>query len=232
MEHADDLAVEFEQPWAEVLEGLPGAGPVGGDAGLGQVGAGVEAIHTGAFARRDQPPADEGDEQQADTRDGEPDRREVKHPEAARAGALAKAGDDQVGRGADEGRHAAEDRPERQRHQHAGGRQAAAVRHLDGDRHEQGQRADVVHERGKQRAKAAEGGDRCDRPCGFGNQVVGQEIDRTGRLEAARKDEDAGDRDDRRVAKAVKRRRRRHQPGEDAGEQRAHGDHVVPPFPP
>ena len=87
------------------------------------------------------------------------DRREVEHAERLAEHLLAHARDDDVRRGADQGDDAAEQRAERHRHQQRGGRGAGAARELKGDRHQHGERADILDEGREQRDRADESND-------------------------------------------------------------------------
>ena len=158
------------------------------------------------------------------------DRQEVEHGKTVQPfAAVAETGDDQVRRGADEGGGAAEDGAEGKRHEHLARGQPEPAGELDGDRHEQGQRADIVHEAGQHRSQRHQRAD-ADGRAGFGRQHhPGERVHRTRGLQPAAEHEHAGYRDHGRVPEPGKGLVGRHQPGHHAGEQRTGGHHVVAP---
>lgn len=118
----------------------------GNDAYLAEVVAGLESTHVIFLPHRHQAPADQADEEHANDGHREADRGEIENGVLTHPGFGAKPRDDQVGRRADQGDHAAENGRERQRHQHPARRQVLFRRHLQGDGHQQGKRANIVHE--------------------------------------------------------------------------------------
>ena len=88
------------------------------------------------------------DGEEGDAGDGDPEAhgREVEHPERLAGHLAPHPRHDDVGRRADQRRQSAEQRPEGQRHQQPGRGLAGPARDLEGDRHEDGERADVLHE--------------------------------------------------------------------------------------
>ena len=227
---ADHLHADLVQGPLDLAQGHGGNLAVRGDTGLGQVGAGLESLDARLFARRHQPPADEHDEQHAGQGHRPADRQEVEHGKTVQPfAAVAETGDDQVRRGADEGGGAAEDGAEGERHEHLARRQPEPAGELDGDRHEQGQRTDIVHEAGQHRSQRHQHADTQGRP-GLGRQHhPGERVHRARGLQSAAEHEHAGYRHHGRVTETGKGLVGRHQPGHHAGEQRTGGHHVVPP---
>ncbi len=180
--HGDHLGVGFVEQLLDLAQGLALGHATFLDPGLGQVVAGIEAGGIADLASGDQAPAEQGDEQHAGQRHGDTDRAEVEHGEGAVAVLCAKAGDDQVRWRADQRGHAAEDGAEGQRHEDAPRRHFQARGDLQGDGHQQGEGADVVHERRQQGAQAGQGGDRQQHAGATGNQAQGEAVDRAGTL--------------------------------------------------
>jgi len=107
----------------------------------------------------DQPPADDGDEQDAGDGDGDADRREIEHAEGRVGVVRPDRRDDDVGRRPDQRDQTAQQRSEGQRHQQLARIAARLARDLDNDGHQQGECADVVHESGE---RGHQGRDRAD----------------------------------------------------------------------
>ena len=119
------------------------------DPGLGDVVLELEGLRRGGAQAilGDQPPADQRDEEHTGQGAGPADRREVEHGVRRAQGVLAEGGHDDVGRRADQGHQTAQDGGEGQRHKGQRGRALGLLGRLDVDRHEQRQRAHIVHER-------------------------------------------------------------------------------------
>ena len=194
--------------------------------------AGVEAGGVTYFALGNQTPAEQGDEQYAGQCHGDTDRAEIEHGEGTAAMLGAKTGDDQVRRCTDQRGHAAEDGAEGQWHQHAPRRQLQACRNLQGDRHQQGEGADVVHECREQRAQAGQCGDGKQHASAAGQQSLGQSTDRPSALQTMAEHQHAGDGDHRRVTETCKGFALGHQANDHARQQRAQRYHVMTPAAP
>ncbi|MNQ87292.1 hypothetical protein D3C85_1025100 [compost metagenome] len=231
-QHADHLGVGLVEQLLDFAQGL--AGRLGSrlDPRLGEVSAGVEAGGAGDLALGYQAPAEQGDEQHPCQCHRDANRAEVEHGKGPGPALRAEAGDDQVGRRADQRGHAAENGAESQRHQHPAGRQCLFPGDLQGNRHQQGERPDIVHEGREQRTEAGQCGNRQHRPGIGGQHALGQRIDHPGHLQAVAQHQHAGDGDHRRVAETAEGLLVRHQPGQHAGQQGAEGDHVVTPATP
>ena len=96
-------------------------------------------------------PPDQRDVQNAHNGENETDRRKIKHREGLSDRFRAIRGNDDIGRCADHRDEAAEERAERQRHQEAARRTAGPPCHLQHNRQQQSQGADIVHKTGKGR---------------------------------------------------------------------------------
>ena len=135
--------------------------------------------------------------------------------------------DDDIGRGADQGRDPAEQGAERHRHQEGGGRGAGPPGDLEGDRHEHGESADVLHERRQGR----HGKDQHEH-LRLGGRRVGSDATHDG-LGHARAGHGGAyqkrtrDDDDDVVGKAAERLFRGHDADPDGREQRQGRDEVV-----
>ena len=111
----------------------------------------------------DQAPADRRDEDDADQRHAEPDRREVEHAERLADDLRAVGRDDHIRWCADHGHQPAQKRRERQGHQDLRRGTASLVTVAQCHREHQGKRTNIIHEGGKNRAKRAGGKDlQCD----------------------------------------------------------------------
>ncbi len=200
-------------------------------ANFGEVGADLEQI-TVAFlllAPGYQSPAEQGDEQHAGHRHRRAHRQKGEHAERRLAGFGAIAGDDQVGRRADQRQGAAEQRAERQRHQQVGWRTAALTRHPDRHRHEQRQRADVVHEARAQRDDPGERRHLRPGPLADLHQPARHAVHHAGIEQAAAEHQHRGHRNHRRMPQAGEYLLGRHHAGQRAGQQCREGDQVVAP---
>jgi len=123
---ADDLRIRLLQRRLDLAQFHPGRLAAFRHQRLGEVDAGIEALDVGLCAPGHQAPADEADENDTQGCHRKTDGGEIEHAEAAEPGLGAQAGDDEIGRGADQGGGATEDGAEGERHQHLAGRQVEA----------------------------------------------------------------------------------------------------------
>ncbi len=234
-DHADDGGVDVAGQLFDLVDGLADRVGTFGNARLGDVILEVEQLlrrQPLAPHRRDQAPAGEGDEDEAGDRHRGPDRGEVEHAERIAGGLVAEGRDDDVGRRADHGDQAAENGAERQRHEHHGRRLLGLGGGLYRHRHQQGERADVVHDRRQARAQARQPADVERQALRRQPHVARDQVDGAGVRQRPRHDEHQGHRHGGRVSEAAKRAGKRHHAGDDRGEQREKGDDVVAPAPP
>jgi hypothetical protein len=202
-----------------------------GDTGFGDIVAHLEQIggrFASAAAARDKPPADGDHEDQPDDGDRRPHRGEIEEPEGLAGHVGAEGGDDNIGWRADQGDQPAEDRPEGERHEQ---RRRFGVE-PQRQRHEQGQRADIIHEGRHDGAEtryrthlgglAARGAD----------QKAGHLVEDARRLQRLADHQHRGDGDNRRVAEPDKGVGRWHHPADHRGDQRGERHHVIAPTAP
>jgi hypothetical protein len=200
------------------------------DAKLGEVTLEHEARVAALTARHELPTERHGHD--AEQRDHDSDRSEVEHRESAEPDVGAKARDDEVGRRADQGHHASEDRAEGERHEHPPRRDRQPRRDLQRDRHEQDERADVVHHGREQRAERGDEADAGVGPRAGGQDLAHEHVDGARGLERVTQDEHRGDGDHGGMREPRERRGRRHEVQDDGGEHRRHRHDVVPELPP
>ena len=140
---------------------------------------------------------------------------------------LADAGDEDVGRGADQRRQPADERAEGQRHEEFRRRAALALGELEGDRQEDRQRADILHEGGEH---GDQGDQHADLQVGrfeIGRDAPHEAVDEAGIADRGADDERAGDQRHDLVAEAGEGLVGRNDAREHGGEQRQQGDDVV-----
>jgi hypothetical protein len=197
--------------------------PVLRRADLGGVGVGGQGrVHRRrALPVSGQQPVAEGEEGQGDGGQAQTDRSVVEHAKRLAEDLVANLCDDDVGRGPDQGDHSAGHGPEGHRHQQPRGRRTRPPRHLQGDRHHDGQSPDVLgrhrqqsHRSGQHRHLRAFGFQvRQDSPHG--------QFDDPGPGEGRRNDQGAGDDDGDVVLEPVEGRVRR----DDSDRQTQHQGH-------
>ncbi len=222
---------------AEVFQRLHGQSSgrgVGRYGHFGGVGSKVEGrVHGwGSLpVGRQEPPA-EDEEDDADGGDARAHGGEVEHAEGLAYELLAHPRHDDVRRGADERDDAAEERAERHRHQEGGGRGASPAGELEGDRHEHGERADILDETRKERHATDKHDDLLMDGAEMRAETAHQPLDDARPGDGSAHHEGAAHDDDDVVAKARECLGRRHDADDDA-DQQGHESHevVAPPTP-
>ena len=180
---------------------------------------------------RDQAPADKGDEHEPCGRGDRAHGGEIEHREGLAERILADRGDDDVGRRPDQRRHAAEDRREAQRHEAETRRAFRLARRLHVDRHQQGERRDIVHEGREHAADAAHDGDMRPEASVAVHEGPRDQEDRPGPHEPGRDDENQRHDQRGRVPEAREGILGRHHSQDDADHQRGkrHDIIAIPP---
>ncbi len=231
----DDGAVGFLRILVQLTDALSGHRAALGDVHFGDVILQVEELFARIVLRaigRNEPPADEHDEEQADDGAHSANRRKIEHPVgfAQRLEAICR--DDDVRRGADEGHHAAENGCEGQRHERQRGAALGVRSRLHIHRHQQRKRRDIVHHRGQCRAHSGKHADvGADAARGI-DHVAGNQLDGTGVRKPPADDQHQGDDDGGGVTEAGECLLAGDHAGNQCHQQRTEGDDVVPPAAP
>jgi len=120
---------------------------------------------------------------------------------------------------------------EGQRHQDGAGRALGIAGDLGGQRHGDDQGRDVVHEGGEERARRQQHGHAGGEAGARRHDPRGQRPGDAAQFHGPADDQHGSHGNHRRIAKAVERLLRRHQPQQQAGAQGNHGNKIVPhPF--
>ena len=181
-----------------------------------------------AAVLRDQPPADQQQEHQPGEGQHPADGGEGEQAEGLARDLLPVVGDDDVRRRPDKRGQPAEDGPERQRHQHLTGPLGQGQRH----RHQQRQRADVVHEAREQRGDPGQRRHERQRPVGQALQRPGEAVDDAAVLQRPGQHQHQRHGDDRALREAHEGIVGLDHADEHGRDQRGQRDHVVAQPPP